>query len=96
MRPTYLQFRSPDESTSEIYYPTVNNQGFSLKLLPAKSIKPSKEHPTFTLARRFTHYTDLEKRTTNFVGPGSYNSHTAKVKLLAKNCMAKYVFFELI
>ena len=91
MRPTNLQFRSPNEATAEYNLPTVNNEGRKLTFPTPKARFLGQKRCTFSQAPRFLHYHDLQNRTTSLVGPGTYDSHAAKVRLLAKACMAQYV-----
>ncbi len=71
--------------------PLVTSDGHRLAFPRAKNPLIPHRRTTFSLAQRFLHYSDLQRRTTALVGPGTYNAHLEKAKLLAKNCMAKYV-----
>lgn len=82
MRPTYLQFKSPDEGTPEFYYPSINYIGKKLSFSTSRS---GKRLNTFSKAKRFVL---LENP---LVGPGSYSPEKAMKLLNPKTSMAKYV-----
>ena len=86
MRPTNLQFRSPDEATAGFNYPQVTYEGKFLGFPVLQHSKSNKVIPTFPRESRFIWQN--EKAKVN-IGPGSYtNSLNSCTR---RNSMAKYV-----
>lgn len=67
MRPTYLEFRNPNQKTPGAYYPKVTYVGKNLGFVSG-SIRG-----TFSQTRRFKQYEVDAKRTPCKVGPGYYS-----------------------
>ena len=82
MRPTDLHYRSPKQRTPAFYEQPVTKEGQALNFVPvSKNMKQ-----TFTSERRFKQYDNWEKRTGQFLGPGSYNDLDNSINLKAQPC----------
>lgn len=82
MRPTLLNFRSPNERTPEFYEQIVTKEGGSLNF-QVKS--KNKNFSNFPQASRFKVATEYSKGSgaSSFLGPGTYNDHDEFKKLVA-------------
>ena len=78
MRPTNLQLKPPDESTSQLYYPLVTHIGQRLQFSTPKFYRS-----TFSKAKRFPLL-----GVNALIGPGSYR---ACIGFNTKTSMARYV-----
>ena len=77
MRPTRLDFRSPNEKTPDFYYPQVTAQGQKLNFKP-KSV--NRNISVFSKANRFPDKMQINGQT-QYLGPGTYDSQKAYEKL---------------
>ena len=84
MRPTNLQFRSPNETTSEYMYPKLNCYGQKLGFV---IVKQKNSICTFPKEKRFSWQLC---KINNSIGPGSYEG--LPENYIRSKSMVKYVF----
>ena len=93
MRPTQLNFRSPQERTAEFKNFEVTKEGLNLNF-----IQKTKNASGCTLSRetRFKEAPLVDRATgqTVFLGPGSYNDHDCYINLKKNSCPTKIVSFS--
>lgn len=87
MRPTLLNFRSPNERTPEYHDVEVTYKG---EMLNFKNISPNKRTSNFSKADRFPKRGDVGevgvKTATSFLGPGRYKHQESFNKLTQRPC----------
>ena len=90
MRPTQLNFRSPQERTAEYKHYTMNNTGNNLNFL-RQTMNTS--GTTLPKEQRFKDKPLYDKGTgqTCYLGPGSYNDHDNFISMTKQSCSSKIV-----
>ena len=67
-----------------------------MNFVSPKPEKKIKQAGSFTRQKRFLQYGIAANRTSNFLGPGSYNNHIDRLKFLDKPCCVTFVIIFVI
>ena len=90
MRPTSLDFRSPQERTAEYKNINFTHNGKALDLCFKNKNASGSTIPKEIRFKKMPLY-DKGSGATCFLGPGSYNDHAAYIKMKKSSCPTKIV-----